>query len=75
LAAHLDKPIKRPVAVEVTGRDLPRSSRKRQRKPVQSELLPLEYMLSVINDSTASPTRRARMALAAAPYCHHPAKR
>ncbi len=34
-------------------------------------MLPLDYMLSVIRDPTASKTRRDRMAIAAAPYCHH----
>ena len=31
---------------------------------------PLEYMLSVMNDSDADPARRDRMAVAAAPYVH-----
>jgi hypothetical protein len=33
-------------------------------------LTPLDYMLSVVRDSTAAQTRRDRMAVAAAPYCH-----
>jgi hypothetical protein len=33
-------------------------------------MLPLDYMLSVIRDPTASKTRRDRMAIAAAPYVH-----
>ena len=33
-------------------------------------LTPLEYMLSVVNDGEADPTRRDRMAQAAAPYVH-----
>lgn len=31
---------------------------------------PLDYMLSVIRDETATAERRDRMAIAAAPYCH-----
>jgi phage terminase small subunit len=31
---------------------------------------PLEYMLAVLNDPAADATRRDRMAIAAAPYCH-----
>ena len=31
---------------------------------------PLEYMLDVMNDPTADRTRRDRMAIAAAPFCH-----
>jgi phage terminase small subunit len=31
---------------------------------------PLDYMMSVIRDPTASKTRRDRMAIAAAPYVH-----
>ncbi len=40
---------------------------------IQSRLLgitPLDYMLSVINDPSADPLRRDRMAQAAAPYVH-----
>jgi hypothetical protein len=33
-------------------------------------MLPLDYMLAVIRDETATQTRRDRMAVAAAPYCH-----
>lgn len=33
-------------------------------------LTPLEYMLSVMNDDDQEPTRRDRMAMAAAPYVH-----
>lgn len=33
-------------------------------------LTPLEYMLSVMNDDDQDPTRRDRMAMAAAPYVH-----
>ena len=32
--------------------------------------MPLDYMLSVIRDPTATQDRRDRMAIAAAPYCH-----
>jgi hypothetical protein len=31
---------------------------------------PLEYMLSIMRDPTATEARRDRMAMAAAPYCH-----
>jgi len=34
------------------------------------ELSPLAYMLAVINDPSAAQTRRDRLAVAAAPYCH-----
>jgi hypothetical protein len=33
-------------------------------------VMPLDYMLSVIRDPTATQERRDRMAIAAAPYCH-----
>ena len=33
-------------------------------------VLPLEYMLAVLNDETAPAARRDRMAIAAAPYVH-----
>jgi hypothetical protein len=33
-------------------------------------LSPLEYMLSVIRDPKAETSRRDRLAMAAAPYCH-----
>jgi hypothetical protein len=35
-----------------------------------AKMQPLEYMLMVMNDATADPTRRDRMAIAAAPFCH-----
>ncbi len=39
--------------------------------PVQPETLdPLAYMLRVINDPSAPPERRDRMAIAAAPFVH-----
>ena len=38
-------------------------------KPIE-ELLPLEYMLKVMNDTKADKEMRARMAIAAAPFCH-----
>ena len=31
---------------------------------------PLQYMLRIIQDENVDPTRRDRMAIAAAPYCH-----
>jgi hypothetical protein len=33
-------------------------------------MLPLDYMLAVMNDPTADYTRRDRMAIAAASFCH-----
>lgn len=33
-------------------------------------IMPLDYMISVIRDPTATQDRRDRMAIAAAPYCH-----
>jgi hypothetical protein len=33
-------------------------------------IMPLDYMLSVIRDPTATQERRDRMAIAAAPFCH-----
>jgi hypothetical protein len=33
-------------------------------------MLPLDYLLTVINDATVAPERRDRIAIAAAPYCH-----
>ena len=35
-----------------------------------AKMKPLEYMLMVLNDPAADMTRRDRMAIAAAPYCH-----
>ena len=40
-----------------------------QGKPVE-ELLPLDYMLKIMNDPSEDKDMRARMAQAAAPYCH-----
>jgi hypothetical protein len=36
----------------------------------QPGIMPLDYMISVIRDPTATQERRDRMAVAAAPYCH-----
>jgi hypothetical protein len=33
-------------------------------------MLPLDYLLTVINDATVPAERRDRIAIAAAPYCH-----
>ncbi len=33
-------------------------------------VLPLDYMLAILNDPQADPQLRARFAIAAAPYCH-----
>jgi hypothetical protein len=38
-------------------------------KPIE-ELLPLEFMLKLMNDASNDLEMRARMAQAAAPYCH-----
>lgn len=35
-----------------------------------ARMQPLEYMLLVMNDPAADATRRDRMAIAAAPFCH-----
>jgi hypothetical protein len=47
--------------------------------PPPKLVTPLEHMLGVLNDPTAAPNRKDRMAIAAAPYCHarlvEPAKR
>jgi hypothetical protein len=42
-----------------------KSTRKRGRKQT-----PLQYMLQVMNDPTAEVSRRDRMAIAAASFCH-----
>jgi hypothetical protein len=51
-----------------TGRPL----QKVQRVPgvAAGAMMPLDYMLAVIRDSTARTDRRDKMAIAAAPYCH-----
>jgi len=50
------------------------SKRKSKSSPAPSDatvsLTPLAYMLAVINDPTADPARRDRMAICAAQYCH-----
>ena len=33
-------------------------------------IMPLDYMLAVVRDPTATQERRDRMAIASAPYCH-----
>lgn len=40
-----------------------------QAQPV-GELTPLQWLLRVVNDASASEARRDRAAIAAAPYCH-----
>lgn len=40
-----------------------------ENKPIE-ELLPLDYMLKVMNDPDDDKNRRDRMAIAAAPFCH-----
>lgn len=39
-------------------------------KLTESGMMPLEYMLTVMRDPTASQPRRDEMAKSAAPYCH-----
>src|ERR1700676_211591 len=46
-----------------------RSTREAESPPAPSQT-PLSYMLAVMNDVTADPVRRDRMALAAAPFVH-----
>jgi hypothetical protein len=41
-----------------------------KREARKSGLRPLDYMLEVMNDQTADPSRRDRMAIAAAPFVH-----
>ena len=41
-----------------------------KREARKSGMKPLEYMLEVMNDNEADPTRRDRMAIAAAPFVH-----
>ena len=36
----------------------------------RKQLLPLEYMLQILNDPSAPVDRRDRMAICAAQYCH-----
>jgi hypothetical protein len=57
---------------------MPQRQRKRSPKPSEAimtgaraaGILPLDYMLSVMNDPAADASRRDRMAIAAAQYCH-----
>jgi hypothetical protein len=37
---------------------------------IEPGIMPLDYMISVIRDPTATKHRRDKMAIAAAPYCH-----
>lgn len=59
----------------------PRGSRKKaikkgnipddiQKEADNANMLPLEYMLKVMNDEKEPKERRDRMAIAAAPFCH-----
>jgi hypothetical protein len=41
-----------------------------QRAAKKSGMTPLEYMLSVMNNPKVDQSRRDRMAVAAAPFCH-----
>jgi hypothetical protein len=49
-------------------KNLEKKSIKRESRKVG--LKPLEYMLEVMNDQKAEPSRRDRMAIAAAPFVH-----
>ena len=40
------------------------------RAAAEMNMLPVDYMLSVMRDETAEPQRRDAMAIACAPYCH-----
>jgi hypothetical protein len=51
-------------------RGRPRAVGIKPRKPLKLKLLPLDYMLDVMNDTDQPPDRRDRMAVAAAPYVH-----
>ena len=59
----MDQPKKR-------GRGRPPKMEGIQEEADTAGMLPLDYMLMVIRDKTATQTRRDRMAIAAAPYCH-----
>jgi hypothetical protein len=57
------------------GAGRPKGSRNKLREEVSSEsrrlgVSPLQYLLGVVNDPTASPSRRDRAAIAAARLCH-----
>src|SRR5262245_504773 len=52
------------------GRPRLRPSEKAVEAASKCERTPLEYMLAVMNDADVDITRRDRMAIAAAPYCH-----
>jgi hypothetical protein len=46
-------------------------ARRRKLGDIQpGKMLPLDYLLSVINDPAVAAPRRDRLAIAAAPYCH-----
>ena len=47
-----------------------RGTNPRRKPAAKGALLPLDYMLAVINDPTADVERRDRMAICAAQYCH-----
>jgi hypothetical protein len=42
----------------------------RIRSAPAAEMLPLDYLLSVINDPQVDPGRRDRLAIITLPYCH-----
>jgi hypothetical protein len=52
------------------GRPKGARSQPKAERPLRGKRSPLDYMLAVMNDADADPTRRDRMAIAAAPYVH-----
>src|SRR5262245_2037342 len=43
---------------------------RRRTVPVPTDLSPLSYLLSIVRDPGAAPSRRARLPIATLPYCH-----
>lgn len=64
--------MRRPEAKERRAKSvLDQQKKEADKLPVdEPPLTPLEYMLKVMNDPRETPDRRARMAIAAAPYVH-----
>ena len=60
------RPRKRATAKDVAS-EAPKSVKRATRR---ARYLPLDYMLEVMNDETVDLRRRARMAVAAAPFFH-----
>jgi phage terminase small subunit len=53
---------------------MPSSNIRAKRKPIRTVPhgmeSPLDYMLRIVNDPSATDARRDRLAIAASPYCH-----